>query len=263
MAAGALLSGTGLGFRAGGRAILSDVDIEVAAGELVALVGPNGAGKSTLLGLLAGDLAPAAGRVAIGGRPVRGMRPGELARLRAVMPQQTVLQFAFTAAEVVALGARAGRGGRGGPPADRVAGAPDRVAGALRRVGCADLADRPYPGLSGGEQAQVTLARVVAQGAPVVLLDEPTAHLDLRFQARVLRLARALADEGRAVLAVLHDVNLAARWADRVMILADGRVAACGPPPDTVTAAVLSTVYRHRIDVVEHPDGGPLALPAR
>jgi len=103
----------------------------------------------------------------------------------------------------------------------------------------------------------------VAQDAPVVLLDEPTARLDLRFQARVLRLARALADEGRAVLAVLHDVNLAARWADRVTILADGRVAACGPPADTVTAAVLSAVYRHHIDVVEHPDGGPLALPAR
>jgi iron complex transport system ATP-binding protein len=268
MAAGARLTGTGLGFRAGGRAILADVDIEVAAGELVALVGPNGAGKSTLLGLLAGDLAPATGRVALDGRPVRGMRPGDLARLRAVMPQQTVLQFAFTAAEVVALGARAGRDGRQRWPAGRgvdreVDREADRVAAALARVGCADLADRPYPSLSGGEQAQVTLARVVAQDAPVVLLDEPTAHLDLRFQARVLRLARALADEGRAILAVLHDVNLAARWADRVMILADGRVAACGAPADTVTAAVLSAVYRHRIDVVAHPDGGPLALPGR
>jgi len=251
-----MLTGSKLSYRIGGRPIVSDVDIEVPAGELLALVGPNGAGKSTLLALLAGDLTPDAGQVAIAGRPLRGMRPKELARLRAVMPQQTVLQFAFTAAEVVALGVAGGdAAGRKGTAA--------LVSAALARTGCADLAGRAYPTLSGGEQARVTLARVLAQDAPVLLLDEPTAHLDLRHQLLVLRQARALADDGHAVAIVLHDVNLAARWADRVTVLADGRVVACGPPGAALTTATLSTVYAHPITVVEHPlHGGPLALTA-
>jgi iron complex transport system ATP-binding protein len=246
-----MLAGTNLGYRAGGRAILSAVDLEVAPGEVLALVGPNGAGKSTLLGLLAGDLEPATGEVRIDGRPVRGTRPAALARLRSVMPQQTRLQFAFTAAEVVALGVPGGR-------ADEAA-----VSAALARVDAAELADRAFPSLSGGEQARVTLARVIAQDAPVVLLDEPTAHLDLRHQGVVLAVGRDLAADRRAVVVVLHDVNLAARWADRVMVLADGRVAAHGTPAQTLTADTLSRVYHHRIEVVDHPlRGGPLALPA-
>jgi iron complex transport system ATP-binding protein len=259
-----MLTGTGLTYRAGGRALVSDVDIDVPAGQLLALVGPNGAGKSTLLGLLAGDLTPAAGRIAIDDRCVHSMRPRELAQLRAVMPQQSLLQFAFTAAEVVALGAQSRGYSRGASgSASRGGGLSVEVAEALRRVDCTDLADRSYPSLSGGEQARVTLARVLAQRTPVVLLDEPTAHLDLRHQNLVLRLARELADDGRAVVVVLHDINLAARWADRLMILSAGRVAACGPPADTVTAGTLSDVYRHPVDVVPHPvHGGPLALPA-
>jgi iron complex transport system ATP-binding protein len=246
-----MLTGSNLGYRVAGQHILSDVDITLAAGELVALVGPNGAGKSTLLGLLAGDLAPDTGEVRIHGTPIRDLRPRRLARLRAVMPQQSLLQFTFTATEVVALGAHAA-GGPIGP----------RVSAALDRAGCADLAGRTYPTLSGGEQARVTLARVLAQATPVLLLDEPTAHLDLRHQSLVLRIARALADDGRAVAVVLHDVNLAARWADRVTVLADGRVAACGPPATALTADTLSAVYAYPITVVEHPlHGGPLALP--
>jgi iron complex transport system ATP-binding protein len=249
-----MLVGTNLGYRAGGRTILSALDIEVAGGEVLALVGPNGAGKSTLLGLLAGDLEPATGEVRIDGRPVRRTRPAALARLRSVMPQQTRLEFAFTAAEVVGLGVRGGRGGR----ADEAA-----VSAALTQVDAAELANRSFPSLSGGEQARVTLARVIAQDAPVVLLDEPTAHLDLRHQGLVLAVGRNLAADRRAVVVVLHDINLAARWADRVMVLADGRVAAHGTPAQTLTADTLSQVYRHRIEVVDHPlRGGPLALPA-
>jgi iron complex transport system ATP-binding protein len=252
-----MLVGSDLGYRAGGRAIVSGVDVEVAAGEVLALVGPNGAGKSTLLGLLAADLAPVTGAVTVDGRSLRGLRPRALARLRAVMPQQTRLEFAFTAAEVVALGTYAGQGVRA------ASGDRQRALEALRRVDAEALADRSFPSLSGGEQARVTLARVLAQDAPVVLLDEPTAHLDLRHQGLVLKLAREMAAAGRAVAVVLHDVNLAARWADRLMILAGGRVAACGPPGETLTASTLTEVYDHPIDVVPHPvTGTPLALPA-
>jgi iron complex transport system ATP-binding protein len=246
-----MLAGRGLAYQVAGRPLLSDVDLTVDRGELVALVGPNGAGKSTLLALLAGDLAPDRGTVAIDGTPVRGRRPQELARLRAVMPQQTLLQFAFTVAEVVALGAHVA-----GPA--RVGAA---VADALSRVDGCDLADRAFPTLSGGEQARVTLARVIAQRTPVLLLDEPCAHLDLRHQDLVLRLARALADDGHAVVVVLHDVNLAARWADRVAVLAGGRLAALGPPAEALTTATLSEVYQHPVMVIEHPlYGCPLAL---
>jgi len=255
-----MLAGSDLGYRAGGRAILSTVDVEVAAGEVLALVGPNGAGKSTLLGLLAADLVPATGRVTIEGRSLRGLRPRVLARLRSVMPQQTRLEFGFSAAEVVAFGAYVGGGAEG---VRRGRGDRDLALTALRRVDAESLADRSFPSLSGGEQARVTLARVLAQDTPVVLLDEPTAHLDLRHQVLVLRLAREVAAAGRAVVVVLHDVNLAARWADRVMVLAGGRVAACGPPERTLTGAMLTEVYGHPIEVVPHPvTGGPLALPA-
>jgi iron complex transport system ATP-binding protein len=258
-----MLAGSDLGYRAGGRMILSTVDVEVAAGEVLALVGPNGAGKSTLLGLLAADLVPATGRVTIDGRSLRGLRPRALARLRAVMPQQTRLEFGFTAAEVVAFGAYASGGIRAGRGDRRGRGDRDIAVAALEQVDAGSLADRSFPTLSGGEQARVTLARVLAQDAPVVLLDEPTAHLDLRHQVLVLRLAREVAAAGRAVVVVLHDVNLAARWADRLMVLAGGRVAACGPPERTLTAAILTEVYGHPIDVVPHPvTGDPLALPA-
>jgi iron complex transport system ATP-binding protein len=258
-----MLVGSDLGYRAGGRDIVSGVDVEVAAGEVLALVGPNGAGKSTLLGLLAADLTPATGGVTVDGRPLRGLRPRALARLRAVMPQQTRLEFAFTAAEVVALGAYAGQSLRSGQGVRRGQGDRELALAALRRVDAESLADRSFPSLSGGEQARVTLARVLAQDAPVVLLDEPTAHLDLRHQGLVLKLARLVAATGRAVVVVLHDVNLAVRWADRLMILAGGRVAACGPPDRTLTAATLTEVYDHPIDVVPHPvTGTPLALPA-
>jgi iron complex transport system ATP-binding protein len=246
-----MLSGRGLAYRVAGRVLLSDVDICVDRGELVALVGPNGAGKSTLLGLLAGDLEPYDGAVSIDGTPVRGRRVHELARLRAVMPQQTLLQFAFTVAEVVALGAHV---------AVRTH-VSDVVESALARVDGTDLAARTFPTLSGGEQARVTLARVIAQRTPVLLLDEPCAHLDLRHQDLVLRLARALADDGHTVVVVLHDVNLAARWADRVAVLADGRMVACGPPARALTSTTLSEVYQHPVTVIEHPlHGCPLAL---
>jgi iron complex transport system ATP-binding protein len=247
-----MLIATGLSFTIAGHTILADVDLSVTPGTVLAVVGPNGAGKSTLLGLLAADLTPTAGAVRLDGHPLARLRPRQLARLRAVLPQQTHLEFAFTATEIVALGAHA----TGGDPAV--------IDAALHRVGCAHLAHRSFTTLSGGEQARVTLARVLAQQTRYLLLDEPTAHLDLKHQETVLGIARSLADEGRTIIAVLQDINLAARHADRIAIISAGRLAAHGPPSEVLTDTILSTVYQHPITVIDHPlHGGPLALPHR
>ncbi len=246
------LAGIGLTVHIGRRRLLDGVDVELRAGELLAVVGPNGAGKSTLLSVLAGDRAPDAGQVLVRGRPIGAYRPRELARLRAVMPQQSVQQFAFTVREVVALGRAPWPAG---PDPDAA------VVAALADTQTAELADRTFLTLSGGEQSRVTLARVLAQRTPIALLDEPTAALDIRHQQLVLRLARQLAAAGHAVLAVWHDLHLAAR-ADRVLLLAAGRVRAVGRPAEVLTADLLGEVYRHPVRVLTDPrDGRPLVLP--
>lgn len=256
-----------VGYEAGARRLLDGVSVEVRPGEVLALVGPNGAGKSTLLKALAGDLVPTAGGVTLDGRPLHDYPARELALRRAVLPQQTVLQFAFTAREVVEMGrsphlddAR-GRGRRGkGRTGERVA---DRVvAEAMARTETGPLAARVYPTLSGGEQGRVTLARVLAQEAPVLLLDEPTAALDLRHQQLVMEVARELAAGGAAVLAVLHDLNLAASHADRLAVLCGGRLRAVDEPWAVLTEGLLSEVFACPIAVCRHPVRGcPLVLP--
>jgi iron complex transport system ATP-binding protein len=247
-----------LSVRRGDRTTLSGVDLEVRAGELLALVGPNGAGKSTLLGALCGDLPPATGTVAFAGRPLADWAPVELARRRAMLPQRTVLSFPFTVAEVVGMG----RAPWVGTP--HAAEDDEAVAEALRLTGVAGLAGRVFAALSGGEQARVALARVLAQRTPTVLLDEPTAALDLHHQELVLTLARARARQGDSVVVVLHDLGLAAAYADRIALLAGGRLVADGPPAEVLTEARLSAVYRHRVEVFPHPRTGvPLVLPCR
>jgi iron complex transport system ATP-binding protein len=241
----------------GGNRVVDGVDLHVAAGEVVALVGPNGAGKSTLLAAMAGDV-PAGGRVEIGDRDVRDWKPIELARWRAVLPQKATLSFPFTAGEVVAMG-RA-------PWAGRAEGADDEdaVAEAMRLTETTGFAARPFPELSGGEQARVALARVLAQRTPVLLLDEPTAALDLRHQELVLRAVRDRAANGSAVVVVLHDLGLAAAYADRAYVLAGGRVRAEGPPREVFTRELLSDVYQHEVEVFDHPrTGTPMVVPRR
>lgn len=252
----ALLQARGVRVRLGGRPVVDGVDLAVGAGELVALVGPNGAGKSTLLAALAGDV-PCEGTVLLGGRELRGYRAAELARTRAVLPQHATLSFPFTAGEVVRMG-RAPWHGR--PESDR-----DEllVGTAMRRTGTSAFAGRPFPALSGGEQARVALARVLAQAAPVLLLDEPTAALDLRHQEEVLATARERAGAGDAVVVVLHDLGLAAAYADRVVVLADGRVTGHGPPAEVFTEQLLSRVYGHPIEVLAHPRTGELLVVPR
>ncbi|WP_280317480.1 heme ABC transporter ATP-binding protein [Nocardia wallacei] len=242
---------------AGGR-VLDHVDIDVVAGQILALVGPNGAGKSTLLGALSGELDTATGTVELDGRPIQRWTPVDMARRRAVLPQTHTVGFPFTAREVVAMG-RAPWARTTRQDDDETA-----IAAALAATDTEHLAARPFPALSGGERARVALARVLAQDTPTLLLDEPTAALDLGHQEQVLRLARARAGHGAAVVVVLHDLGIAAAYADRVAVLESGHLAACGPPRDILTTTLLSRVYQHPVEVFDHPrTGAQLVLPAR
>lgn len=242
------------GFAIDSRWLVQDVTLAVHAGEVVALVGPNGAGKSTLLRLLAGDLPPTRGQILLDGRPISAYRPHDLALRRAVLPQQTILQFAFTAKEVVEMGRS--------PRRDRVDRDDRVVLESLQRTEVAHLARRTFPSLSGGEQTRVSLARVLAQETPILLLDEPTASLDLRHQQLVMRVARELAAAGGAVLVVLHDLNLAAGFADRLAILRDGRLVAAGTPWETLTEPLLSEIFACPVTIMRHPSRDcPVVIP--
>ncbi|MFI6032815.1 heme ABC transporter ATP-binding protein [Streptomyces sp. NPDC051315] len=245
-APGDLLAEAGaLRVRLGAREVLRGVDVRVRAGEVLALVGPNGAGKSTLLGALAADLPPAGGVVRIHGRPATEWTAPELALRRAVLPQAATLSFPFAVADVV----RMGRAPHDSSPAED-----DRaVAEAMAATEVTAFAARPFSALSGGERARAALARVLAQRAPLLLLDEPTAALDLRHQELVLRLCRERAAAGDAVVVVLHDLGLAAAYAHRVAVLRAGRVAADGPPSEVFTERLLTEVYDQPVEVLPHP----------
>ncbi|GAA5201237.1 heme ABC transporter ATP-binding protein [Microbacterium jejuense] len=239
-------------------AVLAEASIDIRAGELHALVGPNGAGKSTLFGVLAGDLAPDAGDVHLDGAALGGIPPRELARRRAVLLQQNAVSFPFTVEQVV----RMGRAPWARTPAERDDDA--AVAQALDATDLVPLAGRAISSLSGGERARAALARVLAQACDVLLLDEPTAALDLRHQEDVLRIARARAREGAAVAVVLHDLNAALGVADRVTLLARGHVVASGAAADVLTAEAIERVYGQRVDVFAHPVTGiPVVIPRR
>jgi iron complex transport system ATP-binding protein len=238
--------------------VLRDVSLTLSAGEVVAVVGPNGAGKSTLVSVLSGDLSVGSGMVSVGGRPVGRWRPGELALWRSVLPQHTTVAFPFTVEQVVTMG-RAPWAGTARADEDETA-----VAAAMAETEVTEFAGRTYSTLSGGERARAALARVLAQRTPVLLLDEPTAALDLRHQDLVLSVAVARAAAGAGVLAVLHDLNLAAAYADRVAVVADGRLRACGSPESVLTSELLSEVYQREVEVLAHPrSGAPLVLPVR
>ncbi|MEU6567382.1 heme ABC transporter ATP-binding protein [Streptomyces parvulus] len=241
----------------GGRPVLDGVDVRVRAGEVLALVGPNGAGKSTLLGALAADVPAAEGVVRVHGRPAGEWSAPELALRRAVLPQSASLSFPFPVAEVVRMGRAPWAGG------EREAEDDAAVAEAMARTEVAGFAGRPFSALSGGERARVALARVLAQRAPLLLLDEPTAALDLRHQELVLRLLRERARAGDAVVVVLHDLALAAAYADRVAVLRAGRIAAEGAPAEVFDEDLLSEVYDQPVEVLPHPRTGALLVVPR
>lgn len=244
-------------YRVSDRALVEDVCLELRPGEILAVVGPNGAGKSTLLRLLAGDITPTTGRVLLDGRLLATFPRRALALRRAVLPQSTFLAFAFSARDVVLMGRHPHLQGRHETQRDF-----DVAQDAMSQTETLPVAQRIYPTLSGGEQARVNLARVLAQQAPVLLLDEPTAHLDPHHQHAAMAVAQTLATEGAAVLAVLHDLNLAAVYADRIGLLAGGRLLALGAPCEVLTAERLAAVFSQPFLVTPHPAiDRPLVLP--
>lgn len=241
-------------FTVDGRDLLREVSFTLRPGSLTALVGPNGAGKSTLLSLLAGDTAPTQGSVHIAGRAATAWPARTLARLRAVMLQRHESHFGFSVAESVSLG-------RLPHDADREL---DRriVARALHEADLGHMRGRDVTTLSGGEAARVAFARSSAQAAPVLLLDEPTAALDLHHQEAVLSSARSRRDAGETVVVVLHDLNLAARYADRMLILADGELVADGSPAEVISRESMRKIYGQEVHLLKHPDtGAPVIVP--
>lgn len=252
------LQAQGVCITRGRRRILEGVTLTGRAGELLALVGPNGAGKSTLLAVLAGDVRPDAGHVLLDGRPVQEMSLRDRADARAVLTQQHVMEFPFTGREVVAMGRP--RPSRGIPDTD----GPAVVDAALVAADAAHLADRAVPRMSVGEAARIAFARSLAQSTATLLLDEPTAALDIRHQEAVMRVARQLAAVGALVVAVLHDLNLAAAYADRVAVMHAGRLDACGSPGDVLTEERVERVFGLPVRVMRAPDTGrPVVMPHR
>ena len=235
----------------GARPIVRDLSLEVSAGELVAVLGPNGAGKSTLLGAVAGDFPLTSGSVTLNGSNIDELAPNDLARVRAVLPQQISISFPFTVREIVALGRSPWRDIN-----DDM-----HIAAAMQRLDVATLDKRVYQTLSVGEQARVSMARVLAQDTPLLLLDEPTAGFDIGQQERFLAIARSLVDEGRGVVAVLHDLNVAMRFATRVVVIHEGRCVASGDPKSVLTPALLSDVYHQKIQVTTTAEGRSVILP--
>lgn len=242
--------------RRGGRDRLSNASFSLAAGETLAIVGPNGAGKSTLLKAIAGELPLRHGTIAILGRTLAEWDPRELARVRGVLPQESTLTFPFTALEVVLMG-RAPHLGKSSRRRDE-----EIARTALAEVQLDHAAHRLYPTLSGGERQRVHLARVLAQlwseepGEPrVLLLDEPVSNLDLAQQHRALDLARRVADEGGAAVAVLHDLNLAAQHADRIAVICRGELIKIGTPSEVMTEGLLQRAFGVEALILPHPCG--------
>ena len=234
------------------KEILCDVSLHAKRGELIAILGPNGAGKSTLLGVLAGDLQSETGEVFFGDKPVGEINHRDLAKLRAVLPQRVTVSFPYTVGEVVEMG----RGPKLGTNDQ------DLVENAMQRLGVAEMRNRLYRTLSIGEQARVSMARILAQDTQLMLLDEPTAVLDIGQQEKLMRIVRSLVDEGRTVIAVFHDLNVAMSFADRVILLQNGRQIAAGTPRETLTAETLTEIYEHKIDVIRvNDDTGPVVIP--
>jgi len=240
-----LLTARGVGFSYRDGHGLRDVDLEVAGGELVGLLGPNGAGKSTLVRVLSGVLGPYRGSITIAGDELAALPRLAVARRLAGVPQESPADLPYTALETVLLGRH--------PHLAGLAFESDRdlesAHAALARLGAAELAQRPLRELSAGERQRVAAARALAQETPLLLLDEPTSFLDLRFQVELFDLLRSLAADGRAILAVLHDLNLAAEYCDRVVLMAAGGVVAAGPTAATLNYATLTRVYGTEIYV--------------
>lgn len=236
-----------------GAQVLRDVDLTIAPGEMLGVIGPNGSGKSTLLRVLSGSLVPATGRVTLAGRDVLRLRARERARLIGVVGQQTTPTFAFTVWDLVAMGRHAHLAPLGGlTEHDR-----DVVRWALERTDCLHLRQRLVTELSGGELQRVVLGRALAQQPRALLLDEPTSQLDLNHQLEIGCLLRDLNRErGITIIWVSHELNLAAEFCQRIVMVADGGVIADGPPEDVITEDLLGRLYGIAVPVIPNPRSG-------
>jgi len=248
-----------------GRVILDAVELTLEPGKIIVVVGPNGAGKTTLLKILCGEINPDQGQVALDGRRLSDWPSSELAEVRAVLPQTSTLAFPFTVYEVAALGMISNPASFN---ARQRATLPSEM---LRQVGLEGLAKRFYQTLSGGEQQRVQMARVLCQvpeandgsRARWLFLDEPTSNLDISHQFAILQIARARAHAGGGVFTILHDLNMAALFADRLIVLSEGRVAADGTPSEVLTNEMIEEVFKVplRVGVVPSPRTAPFVLP--
>lgn len=242
-----------------GATLVDGINLSVGSGEMVAIVGPNGAGKSTLLRLLSGDLQPTRGSVELKQAELRSYSPAQLATHRATLSQHVSVTFPFTVEEIVRMGA-------GDMSA---ATARPLVEAALDEVAMQPFRHRQLPTLSGGEQQRAHFARVLVQlargealhGPGLLLLDEPTSSLDLRHQIELVEIAGRRARNGTAVIAILHDLNLAARFASRIVVIHRGAVVADDTPERTMTDAMIRKVFEVEVIVQRHDNGSPIVLP--
>ncbi|MEX1275496.1 MAG: ABC transporter ATP-binding protein [Bacteroidota bacterium] len=243
----------------GNKEVLHDISFEVSPGEVLVVVGPNGSGKSTMIRAASGILPATAGNIYYGDRDLTSLSERERARLISVVPQATQLGGAFTVEQTVRLGRTASMGWLGVPSKrDR-----KLIDASLKQTDLVPFIDRRIADLSGGEQQRVLVARALAQDCPVMLLDEPTSHLDLQHQIHLLKLVRSLAvQKNLVVLITLHDLNMAALFADRVALLVSGKVKAIGKPQEVLTARNIKISYGIGVEVTTYPrDGRQLILP--
>jgi len=247
----------GVAVALGGRAVLAGVDLALAPGEIVGLLGRNGVGKTTLLRVASGTLRPDAGRVLVAGAPLAALDRRARARTIALVPQDTQVPFPFTAAEIVLMGRTPHLGFLGFETAHD----PAVAQAALDRMGVGALADRNVQQLSGGERQLVVVARALAQEPEILLLDEPTAFLDLRHRLEVLTVIRERVAAGASALVVSHDLGVAARFCDRVALLAGGRVLAAGPPREVLRSDTLRAAYGIEAEVIVDTGGVPVVIP--
>ena len=249
----------GLSVSYGARRVLHDISLDIRAGEVLALIGPNGTGKSTLIRAVSGVIPVQAGKVGVDGEDLLAMSAMQRARFLAVVPQVAFLPPAFTVWETVLLGRTPYLNFLG-----QVSLKDEEIARlALQKVDALELAERRVGELSGGEGQRVLLARALTQSTPILLLDEPTVHLDLQYQVHLMEIVHLLAHkDGLAVLIALHDLNLAARYADRVALLVAGELKAAGTPRQVLTPEIISMAYNLPVKVVPHPFADvPLVLP--
>jgi iron complex transport system ATP-binding protein len=244
----------------GSRRVLHDISLRMDAGSVIGLIGPNGAGKSTLIRAMSGVLPIQNGSVRVNGQLISRLSPTLRARWVSVVPQARNLPNAFTGWETVSMGRT--------PYLNWLGQLSTRdeaiIQKAMERTSTLELAGRLIGDLSGGEQQRLLIARALTQGAPFLLLDEPTAHLDLQYQFGLLDLVRQLAQkDGLSILLALHDLNLVARYADRVLLMVDGKICSEGSPAEVLTASQLSQAYHVNLSVVPGQSGHPmLVLPA-